>query len=149
MKQHLFAVALLTVTALLFSCKKEATPSIVGTWKATRIETKGCTKSTDNKILQLGANDCTVEGGIEYCLTILYVLNLDGTFTYSNTTKIAGFPFSETKKGTYTVTGNKLTLCESNGACSDGTFTLSASTLVVETADKNNGCTNIVNLTRQ
>jgi Domain of unknown function (DUF5004) len=149
MKQYLYVVALLTFVASVFSCKKEGTPSIVGTWKATRMETKSCTKSTDNRILELGANDCTVVGGIEYCLTIVYVLNLDGTFTYSNNTKIAGFPFSETKSGTYTVSDNKLTLCETNAACSDGTFTLSTSTLIVDTVDKSSGCTNIVKLTRQ
>ncbi len=149
MKRSIDCLIVVCFFGLLFSCKKEDTGSLVGIWKATRIETKNCTKASDDRILELGANDCTVVSNIEYCVTIKYALNSDGTYQYYNTTKIAGFPFSETKNGTYTVSGNKLTLCENNGSCSDGTFTVSSTTLTVNSKDSSSGCDSNLRFQRQ
>ena len=79
MKRSFNCLIVVCFFGLLFSCKKEDTGSIVGIWKATRIETKNCTKASDDRILELGANDCTVVSNIEYCVTIKYALNSDGT----------------------------------------------------------------------
>lgn len=119
----------LFLVLLFASCEKQVepdVPSIVNTWKLDSQVWKNC-KSAASLLDQSGL--CTDSTCFKY------IFAADGSFTYE--IKISGI--TDTKVGTYTVSGNQLTIC-STGCSIPVTFGVSGITLTLTYNDSTTGC---------
>ncbi len=128
----LFAVGLFLL-ALVVSCKKdETTPTsaLVGSWKFLSSAKTLCTDPLDNYSEVCSTADCGT-------LTITST----GTWSFA----ITG---GATMSGTYTATGNSITISETGIPTKNNTYTIVGTTLTFVEADAGGGCTETTTFTK-
>lgn len=135
-------ILILLLPVLFFSCKKDDPAELIlGTWKATYLNSTNCTDATDNANYTFN-NGCTSisQSGftIELCEQITF--NTGGSYTIEVKTVFLGQSDSETTTGTYTISGSTLKLCESGGSCDEASFDVSDKELVLNSTDSDTGC---------
>lgn len=141
---YLFAVALF----LSAGCGKDnPEKDIIGTWKASKVVSTGCTDTSENQNLSF-SNGCYTETtlGLELCLTITF--NDNNTYSTVTTSKVFGTTDTDVENGTYSISGSKLSLCPAGSACDDGDFTISDNTLTIKSTDKDSKCNTELVLTK-
>lgn len=123
---------IICMAAFIASCKdddKDEEPvTIDATWQALTEQEKDCPDASENSLTTHNCpNDC-------YTLQ----LNTDGTWEITRTEAgQVGF----TNTGDYTTSGNTLSLCSTATSCTEYTFTLSATELVLTNKDEDTDCT--------
>ncbi len=137
-------------TALLFTAgcsKDDPAKDILGTWKASKVISTGCTDTNENQNLTF-SNGCYVEStiGLELCLTITF--NDNNTYSTVTTSKLFGTQDTDVENGTYSISGDKLSLCPAGSACSEDDFTVSSSSLLIKTTDTDSKCYTELTLTK-
>ena len=133
-------IALLAISVFTFSsCSDDNPDTIEGLWNFTNIQSSNCTDSYDNGEIDLSGG-CIDLILAEICSATIDFRS-DGTFEVSVETTTLGIPTTDSDTGTYTVSGNNLTMCDSSGNnCDTGTFILSGSQLTGNYTDPNSGC---------
>lgn len=135
---------LVLICLFVISCDKddeEVKPSIVGSWTATSIARDNCWNGNDRSV----DFDCDNN----FCME--YTFNSDGTTTNTYTDPNSGVSNYE---GIYTLTGNELTVCDSDGSnCTTVTTSISGNTLKLmffeeEEEGSSDGCDVTMNLIR-
>lgn len=115
------SVMVLVCVAVTLGCskKEDPAPSLIGSWKLVSETTTNCTDPGDN-----GTHSCTD----------CYIL----TFTATTFTMSFG---GTSISGTYSTSGNDLTMTLTGGPPTTGTYTLSATTLSTAFTHITSGCT--------
>lgn len=121
-----------TVIGLLaFSCSKEEedpTPDIVGRWKAIDITRENCDDPVHNQVFEYNCPD--------YCDIIEF--KEDGTLIDTYTDSNNGG--TEVSEGTYSISGDILTICDLNGNCRSSTFKIDGNILISNSKEESLGC---------
>jgi len=117
----------------------EPAPTIVGTWTMVSEAASGCFDPLDNysETYPCTATDCT---------TVTFAA--DGKFSIRDVSDGQVF----TENGTYTITGDRLTICfpPAQGGCDDPlTLQVTRTTLTLTYRSADDGCTETTVLTRQ
>lgn len=132
---HIPFLAGLFFLTLILSCSKDdpkPAGSIIGSWKFASESLTGCTDPTDN--------------GTDYCTSDCPILIIaDGTWTFTDPVNS-----SNSGAGTYTLSGNSITITVSAGTGYSGTFTYTVSGTSLTFSDSNYGmgCTGNLNFTK-
>jgi hypothetical protein len=125
-----YSLLLISLAVIFSNCKEETAEveavSIVGSWKLDSQTWEKCTSSDDNF---KESNLCTASTCFTYAFTV------DGLFTYE--IKISNI--IDTKTGTYSISGDQLTICIT-GCSIPVTFTRSGNTLTLTYLDSTTGC---------
>lgn len=145
MQHYGFWIILIT---LLWACQKEEkAPDFTGSYLAVSFRSE-CTNVASNKNYSASAaNDiCVTSTGVQTCLTLTLILKEDKSYTLSAVTKTITNGVSNTKTatdiGTYTVSGNTLTMCTPSNSC----FTITQTAVKNEydwLSGTSNGCNSI------
>ncbi|MBL7851630.1 MAG: lipocalin family protein [Cyclobacteriaceae bacterium] len=123
------SVVVLVCVAVILGCskKEDPAPSLIGSWKLVSETTTNCTDPGDN-----GTYPCTD----------CYILSFTATtFTFSYGGTSIG--------GTYSTSGNNLTMTLTGGPPTTGTYTLNATTLSTVFTHIGSGCTVTTSYSRQ
>ena len=134
-------LAIFLVPLFLFSCgdddgdNNDTLEKLIGNWLSTRVEDSNCIDPNDNSVIPDGM--C----GAVPCLDL--TINANGT--YSVTINFDAVP--EVENGTYTISGNTLTICEVPNDCDVFTFTVTNTTFTIMGDD--DGCDQTIIFTKQ
>lgn len=146
--KHLHLAFLLIIIVAFLSCKKdEPADIIIGTWKASKVVSTGCTDPDENQNLTF-TNGCYNEPtfGIELCLTATF--NDNGTYSIVTKSTFFGSTDNETENGTYSISGNKLTMCETPSSCEVSDFSVTENTLTLNSKEVDTNCTTVLTLSK-
>jgi len=143
MKKLNYLIVLLVVL-IASSCAKDE-KLIVGTWKAASFSSTNCNDPADNWEMDF-VNGCFSQSefgfGIEICMEFTfnkdktYTVVTKSTYTFLGETETE----TETETGTYTITGDKIRICDNTGDCDEGTFAVTKSSLTFFDLDAEDGC---------
>ncbi len=136
-KIHLFVfiIALLVIA----SCGKDE-DSIVGTYRIINLQSSACDDPGENLSLAFDENGCTIDNGIEVCLSGNIVLTESGMISGSFTLSFLGFTETTTFSDTYTYQNGTLTICDGNN-CESATVDQGLDTISIRfPSDDDSGC---------
>jgi hypothetical protein len=138
MKRILIHALTILLLASCSSKESDPAPSIVGTWVQTSQEGSGCTNPADNWKAKCPAG--------EFCDTYTFILE-GNKFTMSN---LAFDPVNPLITGTYTISGDKLTLLYDDTDYSfECNFVLTSTTLTLTYKISSSACTITLTFLRQ
>ena len=98
---------------------------VVGVWNGTLFDRSGCDDPEDDGAVTLEPGEA------------VFTFGADGNYTFVFVEESG----TDTEIGTYTVSGNTISICENGGTdCDDVNFTITGNTLEVNGEDDENGC---------
>ncbi len=125
---------------------------ISGEWKAVLFNTMGCNDDEDNVDLDLTNGDCIeVFPGIQGCIDIRFTFENNGNFTQITNLDVPDLSImdSDTTSGTYTISGNAVTICTPDEGCETGTYSISGNTMELNYKDPASGCESDITAEKQ
>jgi hypothetical protein len=133
---------------LLFSSCSKDKDNISGNWDATSLVATQCDDPEDNQNLSF-TDGCFSESlfglEIKVCLTARFT---DETFTITSIYSFAGESETETQSGTYTISGDKITLKSSDGESTEGTLNKKRDEMTITDMD-DDGCITTIKLKKK
>lgn len=138
-KFTLSLVGLLTMSLFLFNACSDDVETIEGSWDVISLRSFNCPDTDDNAEIDL-SNGCFDLTLAQICSATMDFKS-NGTFEVSIETTIFGIPTTDTDVGTYTVSGNSVTICNSaGGECETGTYLISGNQMTGSYMDPDTGC---------
>lgn len=149
MKKQLFLLLTLFVFTFNSCIKDKPEDLIIGDWNIASIKSTNCNSSADN-VAYTFTNGCTniTQSGLSITLCMKASFLKNGSYSIETKTTFFGQTETETETGTYTISGNILKTCPTNGTCNEETFTISESTMSFSSTDATDGCTTETVLTK-
>jgi hypothetical protein len=137
----------MTLFALLLSCKEEDNTAnnksrLIGDWDPKSIEWSGCKDSEEDSLRSLAC----ING---FCMKYSFVLDTTNKQLYYITTKVGAI--QTTESGFYTVSNDKLSLCQDNEGkieCDEYTMIIRLNNLTLRRTLEDSGCTESITLSR-
>ena len=104
---------------------------ITGTYTITSYGLSGCNDPSLNFSLNTSSNNgCSTFQGEEICVSGSIVINTDNTYSISLNVSLGGFNDNQSATGTYTLSGNSISLCEGS-ECFDANISGNSLTITV------------------
>jgi len=146
--KHLQIVSLFIIIASFLSCKKDdPADTIVGNWKTTKLVSSGCTDPEENQNLTF-TDGCYKESLLQVSICISATFSENGTYTLVTKTTFFGATETDNIDGTYSISGNKITLCETPSLCEVSDFTLTENTLILNSKDVDSSCMSVLTMVK-
>ena len=147
-----FFFLFISVGVLFSACSKDE-KNLEGIWDLQRVVTSNCQDPADNSVIDFSTNNgCQSLGLFSICIKATTEFR-NGTYTtvFTTTTSVLGSTETETETetGTYSVEGNKITVCDGASDCRVGEFTISGDNLTINANDDELKCKTVQTMKRR